>query len=355
MNANKPSIYDYTKKELEEYFVSVGDKKFRAVQIFEWLYRFRVNSFEEMTNLPKLGMGILKENFSIEPLKLEGKFESRDGTIKYLFELADGHYIETVLMRHNYGNSVCVTSQVGCNMGCSFCASGELGKVRDLTLAEMILQVLHVQKDLDLENARVSNVVVMGIGEPFDNYDNVLRFLETINYGKGLEIGARHITVSTCGLVPKIKEFAEFDLQINLAISLHAPNNELRSKIMKINKRYPIEEVLDAVKYYLEKTNRRVTFEYILLKGINDTKECALELAKLLKGINAYVNLIPYNEVKTKNYRSTAHDAAEEFFSVLHREGINATVRMEHGNDISAACGQLRAQKMKEKRELCED
>ncbi|MBQ8293502.1 MAG: 23S rRNA (adenine(2503)-C(2))-methyltransferase RlmN [Bacilli bacterium] len=355
MNANKPSIYDYTKKELEEYFVSIGDKKFRAVQILEWLYRARVTSFDEMTNLSKLGLQTLKDNFSIEPLKLEGKFASNDGTVKYLFELVDGHYIETVLMRHNYGNSVCVTSQVGCNMGCSFCASGELGKVRDLTLAEMVLQVLHVQRDLDLEDERVSNVVVMGIGEPFDNYNTVLRFLETINYGRGLEIGARHITVSTCGLVPKIKEFAEFELQINLAISLHAPNNELRSKIMKINKRYPIEEVIEAVKYYVEKTNRRVTFEYILLKGVNDTKECALELAKLLKGINAYVNLIPYNEVKTKSYRSTAHDAAEEFFAVLHKHGINATVRMEHGNDINAACGQLRAQKMKEKRELCED
>ncbi len=349
MNSIKPSIYDYTKKELEEYFLSVGDKKFRAVQIMEWLYRARVSSFDEMTNLSKLGLQVLKDNFSITPLKLEGKFVSSDGTVKYLFELSDGHYIETVLMRHNYGNSVCVTSQVGCNMGCSFCASGELGKVRDLTHAEMVLQILHVQKDLDLEEERVTNVVVMGIGEPFDNYDTVLRFLETINYGRGLEIGARHITVSTCGLVPKIKEFAEFDLQINLAISLHAPNNELRSKIMKINKRYQIEEVLEAVKYYIDKTNRRVTFEYILLKGINDSKEHALELASILKGINCYVNLIPYNEVKTKDYRSTAHDAAEEFFAVLHKKGINATVRMEHGNDISAACGQLRAQKMKEK------
>lgn len=355
MISNKPSIYDYTKKELEEYFLSVGDKKYRAVQIFEWLYRARVSSFEEMTNLSKLGLQILKENFSIKSLQLVGKFVSKDGTIKYLFELEDGHYIETVLMRHNYGNSVCVTSQVGCNMGCSFCASGELGKVRNLTLSEMVLQVLHVQKDLDLEKERVSNVVIMGIGEPFDNYETVLRFLETINYGRGLEIGARHITVSTCGLVPKIREFADFDLQINLAISLHAPNNVLRSKIMKINNRYPIEEVLDAVNYYTTKTNRRVTFEYILLKGINDTKDCALELAQLLKGLNAYVNLIPYNEVKTKSYRSTAHDVAEEFFVVLHKQGINATIRMEHGNDISAACGQLRAQKMKEKRELCED
>ncbi len=348
----KTSIYDYTKEELEEYFLSQGDKKFRAVQVMEWLYRFRVNSFEEMTNIPKKGMEILKNNFALEGLQLETKLVSTDGTVKYLFKLADGHFIETVLMHHNYGKSVCVTSQVGCNMGCSFCASGELGKIRNLSLSEMVLQILYVQKDLDLTGERVSNVVVMGIGEPFDNYDNLLRFLKTINYGKGLEIGARHITVSTCGLVPKIKEFAFFDLQINLAISLHAPNNLLRSQIMKINNRYPIEEVLDAVKEYLTITNRRVTFEYILLKGVNDSKAHAQELGELLKGINCYVNLIPYNEVKTKSYHSTNHDSAEAFFEVLHQKGINATVRMEHGNDISAACGQLRAQKMKENGEL---
>jgi 23S rRNA (adenine2503-C2)-methyltransferase len=266
METVKPSIYDYTKKELEEYFVSIGDKKFRAVQIMEWLYRFRVNSFDEMTNLSKLGLQTLKDNFVIEPLKLEGKFISKDGTVKYLFELSDGHYIETVLMRHNYGNSVCVTSQVGCNMGCSFCASGELGKVRNLTLAEMALQVLYVDNYLNKEEQRVSNIVVMGIGEPFDNYETLLKFLTIVNYPKGLEIGARHITVSTCGIVPKIYEFADFPLQINLAVSLHAPTNELRSRMMKINKVYHIEELIEALKYYLDKTNRRITFEYILIK-----------------------------------------------------------------------------------------
>lgn len=233
-------------------------------------------------------------------------------------------------------------------MGCAFCASGELGCVRRLTLEEMVLQVLTVQKDLDKEGTRITNVVVMGIGEPFDNYDVLLKFLTVINYAKGLEIGARHITVSTCGIVPKIKEFAEFPLQINLALSLHAPNNELRNKLMKINKAYPIEEVMDAIKYYYDKTNRRVTFEYILLHGVNDTASCAKELIKLIHGMNVYVNLIPYNEVSTKPFKTTPHSDAEAFFSILHKAGINVTLRMEHGSDIDAACGQLRAKRMRE-------
>ena len=343
------SIYEFDQKDLENYFLSVGDKKFRAVQILEWLYRHQVSSFDEMTNLSKKAIIALKENFVIEHLNLKTKYVSKDGTVKYLFELKDGNLIETVLMRHNYGNSVCVTSQVGCNMGCSFCASGELGKIRNLTHAEMVLQVLHVNRELAKYNERVTNVVVMGIGEPFDNYTNVIKFLRTLNYPKGFEIGARHITVSTCGIVPKIKEFADFELQVNLAISLHAPNNELRSKIMKINNAYKIEEVLDAVKYYLEKTNRRVTFEYILLKGVNDSVECANELARLIKGINAYVNLIPYNPVSTKKYLQTSHDDSERFFAVLHKNNINATIRIEHGNDIDAACGQLRAKELRKK------
>lgn len=342
------SIYNYTLDELGNYFISIGDKKFRAIQIFEWLYRNRVSSFDEMTNLSKKTIEHLKENFTINLLELERLQVSSDGTRKYLFKLSDGHFIESVLMRHNYGNSICVTSEVGCNMGCAFCASGELGCVRRLTLEEMVLQVLTVQKDLDKEQERITNVVVMGIGEPFDNYDVLLKFLTVINYAKGLEIGARHITVSTCGIVPKIKEFAEFPLQINLALSLHAPNNELRNRLMKINKAYPLEEVMDAIKYYYEKTNRRVTFEYILLHGINDTKEAAKELIKLIRGMNVYVNLIPYNEVSTKPFKTTPHDKAEEFFSILHKAGINVTLRMEHGSDIDAACGQLRAKRMRE-------
>ena len=305
------NIYNFSLEELENYFLSINEKKFRATQVFEWLYRNRINSFDEMTNISKNVISHLKENFELEQLEIVTKQISSDGTTKYLFKLKDGKLIETVLMRHNYGNSICVTTQVGCNMGCSFCASGELGKVRSLEAGELIEQVLQVQKDLDKDFERVTNIVVMGIGEPFDNYDNVIKFLRVVNYPKGLEIGARHITVSTCGIVPKIYEFAEFELQVNLAISLHAPNDALRSEIMKINKAYKIEEVMNAVKYYIQKTNRRVTFEYILLRDVNDSEACAKELARLIKGINAYVNLIPYNEVITKPYKKVTKEKAE--------------------------------------------
>ncbi len=344
----KKNIYDYTLEKLQEYFIAHQEKPFRATQVFEWLYRFRIKDFKEMTNVSKKVIALLEEDFTIEPLTLVTKLVAIDQTTKYLFRLFDGKLIETVLMRHNYGNSVCVTSEVGCNMGCAFCASGELGKIRNLTVGEMVLQVLMVQRDLDETFQRVSNIVVMGIGEPFDNYDNVLDFLRIINYPKGLEIGARHMTVSTCGIVPKIKSFATFELQVNLAISLHAPNNKLRNTIMKINQKYPIEQIIEAVEEYLKATNRRVTFEYILLKDINDSTKCALELVKLLKNLNCYVNLIIYNEVSTKPYQKTPKEKAEAFFNVLHSHGLNATLRMEHGSDIMAACGQLRAQKMKE-------
>lgn len=344
----KKNIYDYSLDRLKEFLTSKMEKPFRATQIFEWLYRFRVTDFSQMTNISKSTIKMLEEEFEIKPLELVEKQVSFDGTTKYLFRLFDGKLIETVLMKHNYGNSVCVTSEVGCNMGCVFCASGELGKIRNLSSGEMILQVLMVQRDLDKVFERVSNIVVMGIGEPFDNYDNVMDFLRTVNYAKGLEIGSRHMTVSTCGIVPKIKEFASFELQVNLAISLHAPNDEIRSKIMKINKKYQISEIIDAVKYYLDATSRRVTFEYILLDGINDSIKCADELANLIRGLNCYVNLIPYNEVSTKHYKKTPRDRAEAFFEHLRKKNINATLRMEHGSDIMAACGQLRAKKMKE-------
>jgi 23S rRNA (adenine2503-C2)-methyltransferase len=344
------SIYDYTLEELEKYFESVGEKKYRALQIFEWLYRKRVSTFEQMTNLGNLTIQHLKENFFIDDLKIRKVFSASDQTKKYLYELPDGNLIETVLMRHPYGNSVCVTSQVGCAMGCSFCASGQLGKIRNLTLSELTRQVLTVQKDLDQTNERVTNVVVMGIGEPFDNYDNLIRFLRTINYAKGLEIGARHITVSTSGLVPRIYDFANFELQVNLAISLHAPNDELRSKIMKINRSFNIESLIEAVKVYLEKTNRRVTFEYILIKNVNDNLKYAHELSDLIRGINAYVNLIPYNEVIGNPYERPSVDQMEAFYDILRKRGINATLRMEHGSEIDAACGQLRAQMMQKER-----
>ena len=346
------SIYNYTLDELSNYFISIGDKKFRAIQIFEWLYRSRVNSFDEMTNVPKKAIVHLKENFTMDLLTLERLQVSSDGTRKYLFKLSDGHFIESVLMRHNYGNSICVTSEVGCNMGCAFCASGELGCVRRLTLEEMVLQVLTVQKDLDKEGSRITNVVVMGIGEPFDNYDVLLKFLTVINYAKGLEIGARHITVSTCGIVPKIKEFAEFPLQINLALSLHAPTNELRNKLMKINKVYPIEEVMEAIKYYYDKTNRRLTFEYILLDGINDSLKDAKDLVELTKGLNCYINIIPYNNSDTFKgiLRRTTDEKRDAFFAFLNKNRVNAIVRKEHGSDIDAACGQLRVKALREKK-----
>lgn len=340
------NIYNLSKEELEDFFLNIGEKKFRATQIFEWLYRSRVDSFSQMSNISKKIINILEENFIFEKLDIVTKQISNDGTTKYLFKLSDGKLIETVLMRHNYGNSVCVTTQVGCNMGCSFCASGELGKVRNLSLGEIVLQVLQVQKDLDENFEKVTNIVVMGIGEPFDNYDNVMKFLKVVNYPKGLEIGARHITVSTCGIVPKIYEFSDFDLQVNLAISLHAPNDSLRSEIMKINKVYSINEIMEAVKTYISKTNRRVTFEYILLKDVNDSLNHAKELVKLIKGMNAYVNLIPYNEVTTKPYKRVTKEKAEAFYEVLDTNHIQATLRMEHGADIDAACGQLRAKKI---------
>lgn len=332
---------------LEEYFVSIGDNKYRGVQILEWLYRHRVNSFDQMTNLSKKALEHLKTHFNLDLLSLDQKFIAQDGTTKYLFRLSDNNIIETVLMRHSYGNSVCITSQVGCNMGCSFCASGELGKVRNLSLSEMILQVLMVQMELDKTSERLTNIVIMGIGEPFDNYENVLDFLRLANFQKGLEIGARHMTVSTCGIVPKIKAFAHFELQVNLAISLHAPNDELRTKIMKINRKYPLAELLIAINEYIQKTNRRVTFEYILLKGVNDSPSHAHQLVNLIRGINAYVNLIPYNEVITKDYQKSNQNSAHQFFEILRQSGLNATFRIEHGHEVSAACGQLRAQALK--------
>ena len=346
----KKNIYDYSLEELKAYLTAKGEKPFRAKQIFEWLYRFRVDQFHLMTNLAKTTIELLNNEFEIKVLELVTKQISNDGTMKYLFRLSDGKLIETVLMRHHYGNSICVTSEVGCNMGCAFCASGELNKIRNLTIGEMVLQVLMVQKDLDSHFQRVSNIVVMGIGEPFDNYDNVMEFLRILNYPNGFEIGAHHITVSTCGIVPKIKEFANFDLQVNLAISLHAPNNTIRNQMMKINKQYPLEQVIEAVKEYIEKTNRRVTFEYILLSEINDEIGHAEELVKLIRGINCYVNLIPYNEISTKPFQQTSKKKADAFFEVLRKNGINATVRVEHGSDIMAACGQLRAKRLKEER-----
>lgn len=327
------------REELIAWLEEQNVKSFKAIQIYEWLYIHRVKTFKEMTNLKKEFIEILEKNFTIEELKITKKEES-ETALKYLFELKDKNYIEAVVMKHDYGTSVCVSSQIGCNMGCAFCESGRLKKVRDLLPGEIIGQLLKIEEDSKL---KINSVVIMGIGEPFDNFDNILRFLRIVNDAKGMAIGARHITVSTSGIVPKIIEFADFPLQINLAISLHAPNDEIRNKIMKINKVYNIDTIMDAIDHYTTKTNRRVTIEYVMLKGINDSKECAYELVNLLKGKNVYVNLIPYNETSHLEFMKSSTKRKDEFFEILNKNGITVTVRREFGSGISAACGQLRA------------
>jgi 23S rRNA (adenine2503-C2)-methyltransferase len=352
----KISIYGLTLEQLTSWLVEHGQKKFRAAQVWDWLYKKRVTEFSQMKNLNGDCIQLLDEHFHIQTLKQEIKQESKDGTIKFLFKLEDGNLIETVLMRFNYGLSVCVTTQVGCNIGCTFCASGLLKKNRDLSSGEIVEQIMNVQHHLDEQgkDERVSHIVVMGIGEPFDNYDNMMDFFRVVNDQKGLSIGARHITVSTSGLADKIYKFADENIQINLAVSLHAPNNELRTKIMKINRAYPLEKLMPAIDYYLEKTNRRITFEYILLSDVNDHKEEALQLAKLLKNKRhlSYVNLIPYNPVEEHNqYQRSTKDAIVEFYGTLLEHGINCGVRVEQGTDIDAACGQLRSKQIKKDKE----
>ncbi len=335
------NIYGLTIEEIEDYFIKMGSKKFHALQLFSWLYEKRIESFTDVTNIKKELIESINKDFSINRLKIVDVQEDVD-VCKYLFELYDNEHIEAVLMKHDYGNSICVSSQVGCNMGCKFCESGRRRKVRNLETYEMVLQILMIEK---LFGKRISHVVVMGIGEPFDNYENLIKFFKIINHPKGLAIGARHITVSTCGLVPKILEFSEFPLQINLAISLHAPNDKIRNKIMPISKAYPMKELIKSLKNYLEKTNRRITFEYILLKDVNDSMECAEELVKLVKGINCYINLIPYNETNNLDFKRTNTVQIMRFYDILKKNSVNVTIRREFGSKISAACGQLRSKK----------
>ena len=285
----------------------------------------------------------MKKDMSFDMIKLI-KVQREDDVNKYLFKLSDNNLIEAVLMFHDYGRSVCVSSEVGCNMGCKFCESGRRKKVRSLEVYEMVEQILLIEEDI---GNRISHVVVMGIGEPFDNYDNLIDFIKIINSDFGLAIGARHITVSTCGIIPKIREFSNLDLQVNLAISLHAPNDEIRNKIMPINKAYPINELMKALKEYYSKTNRRITIEYVMLDSINDSDECALELTKLLKGLNCYVNLIPYNETQNISFKRTKMIQISRFYDILKKKGINVTIRREFGGSISAACGQLRSEEEK--------
>lgn len=333
------NIYDYTLKDLEEYFLSIGEKKFKALQVYDWLYQKRKTSFDEFSNLKKELIARLKEEFTLNDITIIKHEEDKDVS-KFLFELVDGEKIEAVLMNHNYGKSICISSEVGCNMGCKFCESGRLKKRRELKPHEMVLQILLIESVL---NVKITSVVIMGIGEPFDNYDNIIKFISIINEAHGLAIGSRHITVSTCGLVPKIKEFADFNLQVNLAISLHAPNDNIRNQIMPISRRYNLEELFEAIDYYIKKTNRRVTIEYVMLKGINDSPQNALELANLLKGRLVYVNLILYNETSNIGYKRTLKKDVDKFYEVLSKNGINVTVRREYGSKISAACGQLRS------------
>lgn len=336
------NIYGIKREDLEEYFLSIGEKKFRASQVFEWVYQKKVTSFEEMTNIKKEIQEKLAKDFSFDTIKVAKKQASKTAK-KYLFKLFDGNFVEAVLMEHDYGLSVCVSSEVGCNMGCVFCESGRLKKVRDLGAFEMVQQILLIEQSI---KKRISSVVIMGIGEPLDNYDNVMNFIKIINDAKGIAIGARHITLSTCGIIPRIEQLMEEKLQINLAISLHAPNTQLRDKLMPINKAYPLKKLMDTVKDYINKTNRRVTIEYIMLKDVNDNETQALELASLLKGLNVYVNLIPYNETNHIEFKRTPKDNIMKFYDILKKHGINVTIRREFGGKIDAACGQLRSKEV---------
>jgi len=348
----KQSIFGLTFDQLTDWLIEQGEQGFRAEQIFDWLYKKRVRSFSDMKNIGKKLITLLDEHFYIHSLDEQLKQESVDGTVKFLFKLHDGHLIETVLMSFNYGYSVCVTTQVGCNIGCTFCASGLLRKSRDLTTGEIVEQIMQVQKYLDLRdhNDRVSHIVVMGIGEPLDNFDHVMDFIRVVNDDRGLNIGARHITVSTSGLAHKIYDFADEMSQVNLAISIHAPNDELRTSIMKINRAFPLEKLMAAIKYYLKKTNRRITYEYIMLRDVNDREKEAKELADLLSDHRhlAYVNLIPYNKVAEHiQYERSETATIQAFERTLKNRGINCGVRWEQGADIDAACGQLRSKQMR--------
>lgn len=332
------NIYDFTQENLETHLVENGFKKYNAVQIIDWIYKKNIYDFDLMSNLSKKLVVYLKEKFVIKDLKLVTKEESKKVS-KYLFELLDGNKIECVLMFHDYGTSLCISSQVGCNMGCAFCESGRVKKIRNLEVHELVSQVVSASK---IAKTKINSIVIMGIGEPFDNYNNIIDFINIAKNRKMLEIGSRHITVSTCGIVPKIKDFADINTQVNLAVSLHAPNDELRSKLMKINKVYNIKDLIDAIDYYISITNRKVTIEYIMLSGINDDKKCAYELANLFKDKLVYINLIPYNETSNTQFKRSDDFKIKMFYDILKKNNVNVIIRKEMGGNLSAACGQLR-------------
>lgn len=339
------NIKDYDLQELQEELVNIGEKKFRAEQIFKWLYQDKVKSFDEMTNLSLELREKLKENYAICNYKILRKLESTDGTKKYLFDILDDNAIESVLMQYKYGKTICVSSQVGCKMGCKFCASTGIPFVRNLTAGEIVEQVLAVEQDT---GEKISNVVFMGIGEPLDNYDNVIKAIRILNHQKGLNIGARHISISTSGLVPRIYDLAKENIQCTLSVSLHASNDEKRSSMMPVNNRYNISELMQACRDYIEMTNKRISFEYALAKDNNDNLEDAKELIKLLKGMLCHVNLIPINQIENGKFTKSSNENIIKFRDYLNDHGIVATIRRELGSDIDAACGQLRRKNLKQ-------
>ena len=344
----RTDIKSLTLSELNNSIAELGLPKFRAGQIYSWLHKQFAVSFDEMTNLSKDLRVSLSESFEIRNCEIEQKFVSKlDGTVKYLFRLNDGEFVESVLMKYKYGYTVCISSQVGCNMKCSFCASTIDGCKRNLTPSEMLSQIYAISRDMDI---RVSHIVLMGMGEPLDNYDNVLRFFELITNADGQNISARHISISTCGIVPKIYDLIEKHPQFTLSVSLHAPTDELRSQIMPVNKAWNVDELLKACRVYTETTSRRISFEYAMMSGINDTDECARELIKKLRGMLCHVNLIPANEVRENDYKRSTDKRVQTFKEILEKGGLNVTVRRSLGGDIDASCGQLRRNRRKEEK-----
>ena len=341
----RKNIKNFDLDDLKEELKNMGEKPFRAEQIFKWIYQDKVTSFDEMTNISLDLRKKLEENYTLGNFKIVKKLESVDGTKKYLFDVQDGegNLIESVLMQYHHGYTICVSSQIGCKMGCKFCASTGIPFSRNLEAGEIVEQILAIEKDLGV---RISNIVFMGIGEPLDNYDNVMEAIKILNNQKGLNIGARHISISTSGLVPKIYEMADRQMQCTLSVSLHSSNNKTRSEMMPINNAYPIEELMAACKYYIEKTNKRISFEYALAKDNNDNLDDARELVKLLKGMLAHVNLIPINKIEDGKYTKSTNENIIKFRDYLNDHGIVATIRRELGSDISAACGQLRKQNL---------
>ena len=342
---SKTDIRSLTYEELSEKLSELNLPKFRTAQVYSWLYEKGVTSFDEMTNLSKDLRAVLSDNFEIKNCRIDLKQVSKlDGTVKYLYELDEGEFVECVVMKYKYGYSVCISTQLGCKMGCKFCASAIGGFKRHLTPSEMLSEIYTAQKDLSI---KISHIVLMGTGEPLDNFDNVLRFLEFVTDEKGLNISIRHISLSTCGIVPKIYELADRQLGLTLSVSLHAPNNELRSNTMPVNDKWSIEELLKACRYYTDKTSRRISFEYAMIKGVNDSESCAKELAKRLKGMLCHINLIPVNNVRENAYLKSDNKSMKTFIDILEKNGLTVTVRRTLGSDIDASCGQLRAKKIK--------